>query len=175
MAATATATEAQRIWSSVKPRRRPNPTVERSSIPARIGICNPIPFLSTSFKTSSYSFIARASEEPQTQEAANSGSNDPDRAFISQEDVSYLWKLGAGSIVGAAVIKYGSKVAWNNNTGNLHITFYHILHWWKRMYRDPFGTCNASSFNGIYVCSQCWSNVAVDECPKEFANLVMLL
>ncbi|CAL5444124.1 unnamed protein product [Camellia sinensis] len=110
MAATATATEAQRIWSSVKPRRRPNPTVERSSIPARIGICNPIPFLSTSFKTSSYSFIARASEEPQTQEAANSGSNDPDRAFISQEDVSYLWKLGAGSIVGAAVIKYGSVI-----------------------------------------------------------------
>ncbi|KAI7984725.1 hypothetical protein LOK49_LG14G01729 [Camellia lanceoleosa] len=110
MAATATATEAPRIWSSVKPRRRPNPTVERSSIPARIGICNPIPFLSTSFKTSSYSFIVRASEERQTQEAANSGSNDPDRAFISQEDVSYLWKLGVGSIVGAAVIKYGSVI-----------------------------------------------------------------
>ncbi|KAL7162272.1 hypothetical protein ACSBR2_042703 [Camellia fascicularis] len=110
MAATATATGARRIWCSVKPRRRPNPTVERSSIPARIGICNPIPFLSTSFKTSSYSFIVRASEEPQTQEAANSGSNDPDRAFISQEDVSYLWKLGAGSIVGAAVIKYGSVI-----------------------------------------------------------------
>lgn len=28
--------------------------------------------------------------------------------MISQEDLNYLWKLGAGSIAGAAVIKYGS-------------------------------------------------------------------
>ncbi|GAV73444.1 hypothetical protein CFOL_v3_16930 [Cephalotus follicularis] len=29
-------------------------------------------------------------------------------AIISQEDWSYLWKLGAGSVLGAAFIKYGS-------------------------------------------------------------------
>ncbi|XP_015870916.2 uncharacterized protein LOC107408069 [Ziziphus jujuba] len=31
-------------------------------------------------------------------------------AFISQEDLAYLWKLGAGSVVGAGLIKYGSIV-----------------------------------------------------------------
>ncbi|KAF9625674.1 hypothetical protein IFM89_025459 [Coptis chinensis] len=30
------------------------------------------------------------------------------RAFSSPEDLRYLWKLGAGSVVGAVVIKYGS-------------------------------------------------------------------
>ncbi|XP_030546236.1 uncharacterized protein LOC115752266 isoform X2 [Rhodamnia argentea] len=29
-------------------------------------------------------------------------------SYTSQEDLNYLWKLGAGSIAGAAVIKYGS-------------------------------------------------------------------
>ena len=28
--------------------------------------------------------------------------------MVEQEDLNYLWKLGAGSIVGAAAIKYGS-------------------------------------------------------------------
>ncbi|XP_030471878.1 uncharacterized protein LOC115689847 isoform X4 [Syzygium oleosum] len=29
-------------------------------------------------------------------------------SYASQEDLNYLWKLGAGSIAGAALIKYGS-------------------------------------------------------------------
>ncbi|GMI81044.1 hypothetical protein like AT3G15900 [Hibiscus trionum] len=32
----------------------------------------------------------------------------PSFDFIPQEDVSYIWKLGGGSAVGAAIIKYGS-------------------------------------------------------------------
>ncbi|KAK9281950.1 hypothetical protein L1049_004859 [Liquidambar formosana] len=41
-------------------------------------------------------------------EDVNSSVNTTSGSFTSQEDLSYLWKLGAGSIAGAAVIKYGS-------------------------------------------------------------------
>ncbi|GAV85800.1 hypothetical protein CFOL_v3_29234 [Cephalotus follicularis] len=34
--------------------------------------------------------------------------NNDTAAIVSQEDWSYLWKLGAGSVLGAAFIKYGS-------------------------------------------------------------------
>ncbi|KAL3528884.1 hypothetical protein ACH5RR_008206 [Cinchona calisaya] len=44
-------------------------------------------------------------------EEANSNKNDPQNsALLSQEDLNYLVKLGAGSVVGAAAIKYGSVV-----------------------------------------------------------------
>lgn len=44
-------------------------------------------------------------------EDANSSESDPDDiAFLSQEDLNYLVKLGAGSVAGAAAIKYGSVV-----------------------------------------------------------------
>ncbi|XP_010043642.2 uncharacterized protein LOC104432807 isoform X1 [Eucalyptus grandis] len=36
------------------------------------------------------------------------GSSFGDSYISQQEDVNYLWKLGAGSIAGAAIIKYGS-------------------------------------------------------------------
>ncbi|XP_015573814.1 uncharacterized protein LOC8282363 [Ricinus communis] len=39
-------------------------------------------------------------------EENNSAINDA--KTISQEDLSFLWKLGAGSVAGAAIIKYGS-------------------------------------------------------------------
>ncbi|GAA0142432.1 hypothetical protein LIER_03336 [Lithospermum erythrorhizon] len=52
-------------------------------------------------KTTNKSILVQASK-PQ-----NSHS---DNAFISKEDVSYLVKLGAGSVAGAAAIKYGSIV-----------------------------------------------------------------
>ncbi|XP_021636299.2 uncharacterized protein LOC110632392 [Hevea brasiliensis] len=40
-------------------------------------------------------------EEEETSSIQNTNS-------ISQEDLNYLWKLGAGSLAGAALIKYGS-------------------------------------------------------------------
>ncbi|XP_031287398.1 uncharacterized protein LOC116146125 [Pistacia vera] len=39
---------------------------------------------------------------------ASNNSQPQDQDSSSQEDVNYLWKIGAGSFVGAAVIKYGS-------------------------------------------------------------------
>ncbi|KAL8189265.1 hypothetical protein R6Q57_028831 [Mikania cordata] len=42
-----------------------------------------------------------------TKEEANSKSDDPALSFKSQDDVSFLLKLGAGSFAGAAAIKYG--------------------------------------------------------------------
>ncbi|XVF26542.1 hypothetical protein REPUB_Repub14bG0026400 [Reevesia pubescens] len=53
----------------------------------------------TSFQRS---FPIRAVEEE------NPSLDEPNAAFIPQEDLNYLWKLGAGSAVGAAIIKYGS-------------------------------------------------------------------
>ncbi|PSS17834.1 CDKN2A-interacting protein [Actinidia chinensis var. chinensis] len=101
MVATATATELPKICSSLSAGRRLN---RRENIcPARIAVGVPFVFKSTSFKSS---VLVRASE-PQRDEV-NSSTNDGDRSFTSQEDLNYLWKLGAGSIVGAAAIKYGS-------------------------------------------------------------------
>ncbi|KAF5200419.1 homoserine O-acetyltransferase [Thalictrum thalictroides] len=39
--------------------------------------------------------------------------------FSSPDDLSYLWKLGAGSVVGAVVIKYGSLLFPAITTPNL--------------------------------------------------------
>ncbi|KAK8482430.1 hypothetical protein V6N13_024671 [Hibiscus sabdariffa] len=60
----------------------------------------------TSFQRS---FPIRAVDN-QTDEENGPGFDEPNVAFIPQpqEDVSYIWKLGGGSAVGAAVIKYGS-------------------------------------------------------------------
>ncbi|KAD6794620.1 hypothetical protein E3N88_05516 [Mikania micrantha] len=43
-----------------------------------------------------------------TKEETNSKSDDPALSFTSQDDVSFLLKLGAGSFAVAAAIKYGS-------------------------------------------------------------------
>ncbi|CAI9113963.1 OLC1v1037525C1 [Oldenlandia corymbosa var. corymbosa] len=49
--------------------------------------------------------------KPGREEEQTSNENGPDNsAFLSQEDLSYLTKLGAGSVAGAAAIKYGSVV-----------------------------------------------------------------
>ncbi|GLT75013.1 hypothetical protein SLA2020_467700 [Shorea laevis] len=43
-------------------------------------------------------------------EEENPSLEDSGGSFISQEDLKYLGKLGAGSVIGAAVIKYGSII-----------------------------------------------------------------
>ncbi|KAI3803482.1 hypothetical protein L1987_31634 [Smallanthus sonchifolius] len=43
-----------------------------------------------------------------TKEETNSKADDPPPLFTSQDDLSFLLKLGAGSFAGAAAIKYGS-------------------------------------------------------------------
>ncbi|KAF3450902.1 hypothetical protein FNV43_RR06991 [Rhamnella rubrinervis] len=44
-------------------------------------------------------------KEPEDPKTSKNG-----HALVSKEDAAYLWKLGVGSVVGAAVIKYGSVV-----------------------------------------------------------------
>uniref|UniRef100_A0A5B6YKN5 Uncharacterized protein n=1 Tax=Davidia involucrata TaxID=16924 RepID=A0A5B6YKN5_DAVIN len=100
MAATATAIEIPKIRSLPSARRWLNAT-EKAMGPTRVAVAVGVP--NTSFKRS---VIVRASE-PQREEV-NSSINDADRAFTSPEDLNYLWKLGAGSVVCAAAIKYGS-------------------------------------------------------------------
>ncbi|KAL9460247.1 hypothetical protein AB3S75_003451 [Citrus x aurantiifolia] len=54
-------------------------------------------------------FTTQASKDPQTEEQEESSIDDnAGDASTFEEDLSYLWKLGVGSFVGAAVIKYGS-------------------------------------------------------------------
>ncbi|XP_021298433.1 uncharacterized protein LOC110427270 [Herrania umbratica] len=52
------------------------------------------------------SFRIRAVDSQAEEE--NPSLDEPNAGFIPQEDLNYLWKLGAGSVVGAAIIKYGS-------------------------------------------------------------------
>ncbi|XP_058115537.1 uncharacterized protein LOC131258314 [Magnolia sinica] len=49
----------------------------------------------------------------------NDDDNDSSRAFSSPDDLSYLWKLAAGSVGGAAVIKYGSVIFPEITTPNI--------------------------------------------------------
>ncbi|KAF5739078.1 hypothetical protein HS088_TW12G00276 [Tripterygium wilfordii] len=58
-------------------------------------------------RRSTISFHIRASNSPRQEE--NSRSNNS-TDFASQEDLKFLLKLGAGSVAGAAVIKYGSVI-----------------------------------------------------------------
>ncbi|KAJ8755283.1 hypothetical protein K2173_019081 [Erythroxylum novogranatense] len=52
------------------------------------------------------SSLLRASNSPPEEEVERS--NVSESYGVSQDDVSYLWKLGLGSVAGAAIIKYGS-------------------------------------------------------------------
>ncbi|KAK7261945.1 hypothetical protein RIF29_28269 [Crotalaria pallida] len=68
-------------------------------------------FLQTSKPRRSCSIVARALD-PKTREAQNSTTS-------QEEDLWYVAKLGAGSFVGAAVIKYGSALFPQITTPNL--------------------------------------------------------
>ncbi|KAG5523295.1 hypothetical protein RHGRI_035193 [Rhododendron griersonianum] len=99
------APQAPRILSPPSPGRRLNPRVTRSKTPAEISVGVPIHLPVAAFKSS---VVVRASD-PEREEV-NSSTEESGRAFTSQEDLNYLWKLGAGSIAGAAAIKYGSAL-----------------------------------------------------------------
>ncbi|GFZ04071.1 hypothetical protein Acr_16g0006950 [Actinidia rufa] len=105
MAATATAIEPPKICSSLSAGRQLNR--RHNMFPARIAVGVPFLFQSTSFKSSC---LVRASE-PQRGEV-NSSTNAPTvpSHLRVREDLNYLWKLGAGSAVGAAAIKYASVI-----------------------------------------------------------------
>ncbi|KAK2966499.1 hypothetical protein RJ640_019028 [Escallonia rubra] len=98
MAATATATHISSICSSASTRRRPKVT-DTTTQPRTIAYALP--------KTRRRSLIVVASK-PQTQ--MDDVTSDPHPSSTSQEDLSYFLKLGASSVFGAAVIKYGSVI-----------------------------------------------------------------
>ncbi|XAR50534.1 hypothetical protein NMG60_11004884 [Bertholletia excelsa] len=102
MAANTTVAEAFQACSPASPCRQRG--ARERSVPPRISLRIPILFRTI---TSPKSSVRVRASEPQ-KDRVNSSADDPDRAFTSQEDLSYLWKLGAGSVVGAAAIKYGS-------------------------------------------------------------------
>ncbi|XP_011091834.1 uncharacterized protein LOC105172173 [Sesamum indicum] len=54
--------------------------------------------------------LVRASPEPQKGGGGDGAAANDEGIFVSQEDWQYLAKLGAGSVAGAAAIKYGSIV-----------------------------------------------------------------
>ncbi|XVF86423.1 hypothetical protein PTKIN_Ptkin18bG0038700 [Pterospermum kingtungense] len=103
MAASATASGAPMFCCSTpNHRRRLNPASKLKSF-VKLVIDANNRSSSTSFQRS---FPIRAVDS-QTEEETSS-LDEPTTALIPQEDVNYLWKLGAGSVVGAAIIKYGS-------------------------------------------------------------------
>ncbi|XP_042497273.1 uncharacterized protein LOC122076056 [Macadamia integrifolia] len=85
--------------SSCSPRREINAV---RMDPTRIVICSGRRSLRTRKSSSS-----PPSSNPQPEEDDDTTKNNT-KAFTSPEDLNYLWKLGAGSVGGAAVIKYGS-------------------------------------------------------------------
>ncbi|XP_058195860.1 uncharacterized protein LOC131312121 [Rhododendron vialii] len=98
------ATQVPRILSPPSPGRRLNPRGTRTKTPAEIPVGVPIHLPATAFKSS----VAVRASDPERE--VNSSTEESGRAFTSQEDLNYLWKLGAGSIAGAAAVKYGSAL-----------------------------------------------------------------
>ncbi|PON90071.1 homoserine O-acetyltransferase [Trema orientale] len=76
------------------------------------------------------SFFIRA-RDPQRDNQDEDELTTNTRAFTSKEDLDYLWKLAAGSILGAAIIKYGSvifpEITRPNLTEALFIVFSPVL------------------------------------------------
>lgn len=71
----------------------------------KFAIENPIHFSRT---TARRSFPIRAVDPQREEDKENPSNNSKPGAFIYQEDLEYLWKLVAASVLGAAVVKYGS-------------------------------------------------------------------
>ncbi|XP_059458799.1 uncharacterized protein LOC132188382 isoform X2 [Corylus avellana] len=108
MAASATATGAANLCYSASQHRHSKPASKKPMGTLKFVIQNPVHLSRTRAETS---FPIRALD-PQTEEQEEK-ENDSNRtgAFTSsQEDLDYLWKLIAGSVVGGGVIKYGSIV-----------------------------------------------------------------
>ncbi|KAE7997307.1 hypothetical protein FH972_001953 [Carpinus fangiana] len=115
MAASATASAAANVCYSASHHRHSNPASKKPMGTLTFVIHNPVRLSRTRTETS---FPIRALD-PQTEEQEekeNDNSNrsgaftSPQVTFFPWEDLDYLWKLIAGSVVGGGVIKYGSVV-----------------------------------------------------------------
>ncbi|XP_059458797.1 uncharacterized protein LOC132188382 isoform X1 [Corylus avellana] len=114
MAASATATGAANLCYSASQHRHSKPASKKPMGTLKFVIQNPVHLSRTRAETS---FPIRALD-PQTEEQEEK-ENDSNRTgaftssqvtFFHWEDLDYLWKLIAGSVVGGGVIKYGSIV-----------------------------------------------------------------
>ncbi|KAK6143301.1 hypothetical protein DH2020_023649 [Rehmannia glutinosa] len=97
MAATPLATHIPRSCPSISALQLHN------SFVLKTGLC----IHSTTTTSSRRISLVLASSKPQRQGADAANDKAP---FVSQEDLNYLVKLGAGSVAGAAAIKYGSII-----------------------------------------------------------------
>ncbi|EXB93678.1 hypothetical protein L484_003949 [Morus notabilis] len=84
--------------------RRTKPATKVMSS-TKLAIQNPLRFSSHNAKVS---LSIRARDPQRDNDDVQQVTNNT--AFISQKDLDYLWKLVVGSVVGAAIIKYGSVV-----------------------------------------------------------------
>ncbi|XP_010535147.1 PREDICTED: uncharacterized protein LOC104810513 [Tarenaya hassleriana] len=71
------------------------------------------------------SFQVRASDRRQGQ--PDDGTGEPHDGAGIQEDLNYLWKLGAGSMAAAAAIKYGSVLLPEITRPNLALALFIII------------------------------------------------
>ncbi|XP_062156463.1 uncharacterized protein LOC133864206 isoform X2 [Alnus glutinosa] len=110
MAASATASGAAKLCYSVSQHGHSisKPASKKAMGTVKFVIHNPIHFSRTRAKRS---FPLRALDPKSEEEEEKENNSNRTGAFtFEQEDLEYLWKLLAGSVVGAAVIKYGSIV-----------------------------------------------------------------
>ncbi|MBA0800254.1 hypothetical protein Gohar_010700 [Gossypium harknessii] len=103
MAASAMATGTPRLRFSASNHGRLNPASKLKGSVKFLIDANNSPSSATSFQRS---FPIRAVDSQTDEETP--AFDEPNAAFIPQEDLSYVLKLGGGSMVGAAIIKYGS-------------------------------------------------------------------
>ncbi|KAK4590308.1 hypothetical protein RGQ29_020739 [Quercus rubra] len=109
MAASATASGgARKLCYSMSQCRHLVPTAKRTST-IKFFVENPVHFSSTKTRVKS-TIPIRALDPQRDEETENPNINDKTGAFTSQEDWEFFWKLVASSVVGAAIIKYGSVV-----------------------------------------------------------------
>ncbi|KAL0010707.1 hypothetical protein SO802_005815 [Lithocarpus litseifolius] len=107
MAASATASGgARKLCYSMYQYRHLVPTAKRTST-IKFFVENPFHSSRTRVKST---IPSRAVDPQRDEETENPNINDKTGAFTSQEDWEFFWKLVASSVVGAAIIKYGSVV-----------------------------------------------------------------
>ncbi|XP_047340632.1 uncharacterized protein LOC124944425 [Impatiens glandulifera] len=105
-------------------------------VPATASISSPFPWsggcssttmavrLSITIPKTKFSFTTVRSSKSRSEEL-DSRSDEPSRT--SQEDLMYLGKLGAGSIIGAIAIKYGSILLPEITTPNIYLALFMIF------------------------------------------------
>ncbi|GAB2293635.1 hypothetical protein Dimus_027848 [Dionaea muscipula] len=79
------------------------PPTEMSKSPLAFGTRFPPGFHGSSCRR-------RRASDPKTEGNLETTSTPPDSTSVAEDDSTYLWKLAAGSVIGAGVIKYGSIV-----------------------------------------------------------------